>query len=266
MRRLAVLAASARELAPAQAVFGIFGRIQHDRIGPFPHQYGQVGDLELHLIATGIGPDHAREATERAVLALTPDAVISTGYAGSLGVAALGEVILGTKIFDWTRERSHAAIQADLALLERARIAARDAGVGWTQGPVVTVNQVVWRASEKQALGEVSGAAAVDMESASIAKVASAAGIPFLLVRAISDRAQDDLPMDFNIWFTPFGSFRCLLQIVRHPSLLHGLYNMKRHADRASESLRRFFCVLVGILESQLPPPDAKPTLTVGAR
>jgi len=199
----------------------------------------------VHLIRTGVGRDRAREAGETALSVIGPDALISTGYAGALGVANIGEVIIGTEIFDWTTEQSGQGIQADPELLDRAREAARDARIAWTQGPVVTVDRVVWRASEKQALGEVSGAIAVDMESAAIAKVASSAGIPFLLVRAISDRAQDDLPMDLNLWFAPFGFLRCLLQVSQRPSVLRGLYEMKRHADQASESLRRVFLKLM---------------------
>ena len=265
MQRLAVLAASPRELAPVLSVFGFFGDLKRDHLGPFPHQAGKAGRLELHLIETGIGPERAREASERAVFALTPDALISTGYAGALGVAALGELILGTTVCDWAQERSLTTIQADSRLLESARMAARDAGVGWTQGSVVTVERVVWRASEKRALGEVSGAIAVDMESVVIARVATASGIPFLLARAVSDRVGDDLPMDVNVWFSPFGSFRCLLKVMKHPSILYGLYEMKRRADQASESLKKFFCALVLVLEAQLPPPGAEATLTMGA-
>ena len=265
MRRLAVLAASARELAPVESVFGLFGQRQRDHLGSFPHQVGQVGGLELHLIETGVGPERARKASETALLELVPDALISTGYAGALGIAAVGEVILGTSVIDWTEEESHAAVQADPAWLGSATVAARNAGTGWTQGPVVTVKHVLWRSSEKHALGGVSGAVAVDMESAVIAKVAATAGVPFVMVRAIVDRVGDDLPMDFNLWFSPFGSFRCFLKVVKQPSILYGLYEMKRHADKASDSLRRFFCALVPVLESQLPPPHAEVTLTMGA-
>jgi adenosylhomocysteine nucleosidase len=265
MRRLAVLAASARELVPAESMFGLIDRPQHDHLGSFPHQVGQVGGLELHLIETGVGPERARKASETALLALAPDALISTGYAGALGVAAVGEVILGTTVVDWTEEDPHTLFQASPDLLGSARVAARNAGTGWTQGPVVTVKKVLWRASEKQALGVVSGAVAVDMESAVIAKAATTAGVPFLVVRAVSDRVGDDLPMDFNLWFSPFGSVRCLLQVVKHPSVLYGVFEMKRHASQASESLRRFYCALVLVLESQLQPPNADTTLTTRA-
>src|SRR5207253_11362812 len=96
-------------------------------------------------------------------------------------------------------------------------------------------------------------------------EAAFTAGITCVVVCPISDRVGDDLPMDFNLWCSPFGSFRCLLKVVKLPSILYGLYEMKRHADKASESLRRFFCALVPLLESQLPSPDAEVTLTMGA-
>src|SRR5437879_9540233 len=148
MRRLAVLAASARELAPAESVLGLFVRRQHDRLGSFPYQVGQVGGLELHLIETGVGPERARKASEMALLALAPDALISTGYAGALGVAAVGEVILGTNVIDWTAAESHAASQVNPDLLGSAKVAARNAGIGWTEGPVVSVLDVNWRDCE----------------------------------------------------------------------------------------------------------------------
>ncbi len=266
MRRIAVLAASGRELAPVRAVFGFFKPVQRRRLGSFRYDTSQVGGVELYLIETGIGPERAREAAEAALVELAPDALISTGYAGALGVAALGEVILGTRFLDWSKERSRPVIQADPALLDSARMAAREARIAWTQGSVVTVDRVVWRATEKQALGETSGAIAVDMESAIIARVATSAGIPFLLARAISDRVGDDLPMDFNVWFPPFGSFRCLLKILQRPSILRGLYRMNRRANRASDSLRKFFCALVIVLESHCPSPDSEISLSAGAR
>ncbi len=262
MRRIAVLAASGRELAPARASLSV---VRRGCLESFRHEVGRTGAVEVHLIRTGIGPAHAREVSESAVFALAPDAVISTGYAGALGHAGIGEVILGTESLDWSRERTQAAVQADAALLQAARMAAREAGVTWAQGSIVTVERVVWRTSEKRALGEASGAVAVDMESAAIASAATSAGIPFLLARVISDRAGDDLPMDFNVWLAPRGPVRGITHIVRHPSILRSLYQMKRDTDYAAERLRRFFCALVIVLESQWLPTGSDAPVTMEA-
>ena len=64
MRRVAILAATARELAPAQSVCGLFGQMRRGRVGRFIQYTGQFNNIELHLIKTGIGHLNARLAAE----------------------------------------------------------------------------------------------------------------------------------------------------------------------------------------------------------
>lgn len=242
MRRIAIMAATGRELAPARAALG---NIRSGRLQASWHEVGETGGMEVHLIETGIGAKAAYPAARAALDVLAVDVVVSTGYAGALGPAGIGELVMGTEVLNWTKGHPRMRFRNDPALLVIARDTADLAKTPWSQGALVTVDNVVWRATEKQALGTVSGAIAVDMESAAIAQAAGERGLPFLLVRAVSDRADEDLPMNFNLWFAPFGPLRCLLQILKRPSIVRGLYDMKRHADQASESLRRFFSKLV---------------------
>ncbi len=53
---------------------------------------------------------------------------------------------------------------------------------------------MVARAEDKSALYASSGARAVDMESHSVALAAEAAGVPFLVARAVADPAEHGLP------------------------------------------------------------------------
>jgi adenosylhomocysteine nucleosidase len=126
---------------------------------------------------------------------------------------------------------------------------------------IITVANVVWRASEKQALAIASGAIGVDMESAAIARVAAIGKVPFLAVRTVSDKVGDDLPLDFNLCLSSFGLLRGILEVMTHPFVLRGLYRMKCHADEADETLRRFFARFVMALPSRRLPPH--PDLSV---
>jgi len=255
MRRVAILAATARELAPAQSVCGRFGRIRRSRIGRFIHDIGRFDDTELHLIKTGIGHLNARLAAEAVLFSVSPDALISTGYIGGLRTEDIGALILGTQFQDWTDERSIAAIPADEALLAAAGLAARATGMACSQGPIISVARVLWQASEKQALADASAAIGIDMESAAVARVAALRKIPFLAVRAVSDKVGKDLPMDLNLWLSSSGSLRGIIEVIRHPSVLREFYHMKGHADEANETLRRFFqSFLVALQSCQLPP------------
>jgi adenosylhomocysteine nucleosidase len=263
MRRVAILAATTRELSAAQSVFGRPGRRRRDRLGKFTRYTGRFKDVELHLIKTGIGHESARLATEVVLFRVSPDAIISTGYIGGLGAEGVGTLLLGTRIQDWTGERSSIALPVDEALLAAAGQAARDAGTGWSQGSILTVERVVWRASEKQVLADASGAIGVDMESAAVARIAALGKVPFLAVRAVSDKVGDDLPMDFNLWLSSSGSLRGIIQVIRHPSVLGDLYRMKRHADEADRTLRRFFTSFVMALASCHLPPDSDVSVAV---
>lgn len=210
-------------------------------MGAFRHEVGRAGDIEVHLIKTGMGLAAASAAAQVVLSEVALDAIVSTGFAGALGAAGIGEVILGTDVRDWTREQSQAVFRVDPTLLAIAREAAGEAKLAWSEGPVATTVQVLCRADEKRALANVSGAIAVDMESAAIARAAASRNVPFLLVRAVSDRAGDDLPMDFNLWLIPGGRARALAQLVRHPSILCALFRMKRQVEQGSQNLARFF-------------------------
>jgi adenosylhomocysteine nucleosidase len=217
--------------------------VERRRLGSLEYAVGHTGDVEVYLIKTGMGPAAAAAAAQSILSGVALDAMVSTGYAGALGPAGIGDVIVGTDVRDWTREHAQAIFLADPALLAMAREAAGEAKLAWLEGPVATAARVLCRADEKRALAETSGAIAVDMESVEIARAAASRNVPFLLVRAVSDRAGDDLPMDFNLWLTPGGRVRALARLVRRPSILGALFRMKRQVEQGSQNLACFFQV-----------------------
>src|SRR3989442_13446222 len=92
MRRVAVLAASARELAPVRA--GLKA-IRSGRLGSFAHEIGRSDAVEMHLLNTGIGFQAALVGAEAGLSAFTADAAGSTGYVGSPGLAGVWVAVLG---------------------------------------------------------------------------------------------------------------------------------------------------------------------------
>jgi len=74
--------------------------------------------------------------------------------------------------------------------------------------------------ADKAALRAAGGAASVDMESHAVAAVAAAAGLPFLVIRAIADPAGRALPPAALAGLSPDGGIRpwaVLLSLVRRP-------------------------------------------------
>ncbi|OLB24726.1 MAG: hypothetical protein AUH95_02335 [Nitrospirae bacterium 13_2_20CM_2_63_8] len=110
-----------------------------------------------------------------------------------------------------------------------------------------------------------SGAIAVDLESAAIARAAHVVGVPFLLVRAVSDRADEDLPMDFNLWLGPWGRVRGVAHLLRRPSIIRSLLRMRRYVEYGSQNLARFFAALVASLDRTWAPACPSP-VAMGTR
>jgi nucleoside phosphorylase len=62
------------------------------------------------------------------------------------------------------------------------------------QGRLLTSPKAIGSLSEKAALFQQTGAAAVDMESLAIAEIAHTHQLPFIAIRVIVDSAGDTLP------------------------------------------------------------------------
>ena len=197
---------------------------------------GHRGARTVLLTRCGIGPIRAAAAC-RAVLARDRiDLVVSAGYASALRQAAVGDLLIGTMVqgdggepTDCSRDAVQAAMD-EASRLEMTVIS----------GPFVSTSRVVCLGAEKRALAARTGAIAVDMESAALGAAARQAGLPFLIVRSASDLAEEDLPLDFNLFLTPATWLRGLAQGVR-PAAWPGLRRLRSQASVASARLSLFF-------------------------
>ena len=83
----------------------------------------------------------------------------------------------------------------------------------------------------------------VDMESYHILQVVSATQIPAIAVRAISDAADCDIPIDFNKVLGHDGTLRkgqLLREIARHPLRIPGLIRFGWQSNKAAHSMADF--------------------------
>jgi hypothetical protein len=88
------------------------------------------------------------------------------------------------------------------------------------------------------------------METAAAARVCEARGIPWAAVRAISDTADEALPLDFNRLRDPDGGLatsRVALAALARPASIPGLLRLGRHTGLASQALAEY---LAGWLSS----------------
>lgn len=183
---------------------------------------GDRATLERHLAGLGERPFAA---------------VISFGLAGSLVVELTpGELVLPTGVRDGDR-----TYPVDPTILDRWLSRLADPARPVSTGDLVGSDVPLLTAASKREAAR-GGAVAVDMESHAAAAYAARHGIPFAVLRAISDPADSDLPPLAGTAMRPDGSVDIMgvvAGLARDPRQLPALLRTGRDANAAFRTLRR---------------------------
>ena len=189
---------------------------------------GNLGSREVLVVHTGMGSERTREQIAR----LWKDhpkgiqCVISAGYAGGLDPKLpAGAIILAENYSD-----------PELLAAARATL-----GEGCSVVTMKSIDSALETCAEKAGLASATGAAAVDMETATIAALCRDHGTPLLSMRVISDSACEELAVPFSVCFdarTQCPRTASLLWfLARHPSRIPGFVQFVTGINRARRKL-----------------------------
>jgi adenosylhomocysteine nucleosidase len=174
----------------------------------------------IHILVTGIGRRNAEGALRKFLATHSPGLVLTCGFAGGLNPAlAIGAVIFET--VESTLSQRLLAAGAKPATLHCAE-------------------HIATTIAEKQRLRQSTGADAVEMESGAIHAVCRERAIPCATVRAISDVADEDLPLDFNQLAGPDLSLnygKLAVAILKSPRKIGALLRLQKNCRCAAERL-----------------------------
>jgi hypothetical protein len=111
---------------------------------------------------------------------------------------------------------------------------------GARRGAIYGSNEMVLHTLDKAKLRAKGGAVLADMESHIAAKLAAARGLPFAVVRVVSDTAGFSLPNAVLAGLKPDGGMNLigvLAALARNPSQLPALMRVGRDTDQAFKVL-----------------------------
>jgi len=109
-------------------------------------------------------------------------------------------------------------------------------------GPLISLSIPLELEGDKRAAHDETGALGVDMESFGVARAAKDCGVPFIVVRAISDAVTDTLPSSLVPAMGEDGGIMpgaLMKGILRNPSDLLHLPGFGMKTARANRTLRR---------------------------
>jgi adenosylhomocysteine nucleosidase len=181
------------------------------------------------------GDADATRAGIAGLIARGADRLVSFGIAGALDPALKpGDLIIGSAVRTADGERQPVDQKWLIQIsthLSGARVA-----------DVVGSTRIVATSADKAMLHRDTGAACVDQESHWVADAARAHHLPFVVVRAIADRAGDSLPPAVLVGLDAQGNPRTgavIGALLRNPVQLRGLIRVASQTQRALKSLLR---------------------------
>jgi adenosylhomocysteine nucleosidase len=196
------------------------------------------GGAEVIVALTGMGQGFAQQVRQ-VMSQVSVDICITSGLAGGLKPKLrASQIIAGREVMDHDTSES---ILSDHALLARA-----ECNGASVVGRMLTVREAARSRKEKHLLA-VQGDAA-EMESYWVMQSAAEAGIPALVLRAISDPFDRELPYDFHRAVNPSGQIgmgRLLGEIVRTPRRFPSLLRLGHESMKAARALALFLDRLI---------------------
>jgi adenosylhomocysteine nucleosidase len=214
------------------------------RLGIVTGLASEADCLEFRSAAKGVrvlcvGADCGRAAAAaRELVAEGCAGLISFGIAGGLDPALnAGALVVadGVVLPDGRR------LETDPGWRSRLREALGPA-IGPVSGDLAGCDGAVLDARQKKSLRGASGAAAVDMESHAVARVAAESDIPFLVVRAVSDTFRHGIPAWVPGTIQPDGHpgwSAVVTGILAHPADMPTLLRLRTTSRKALATLRR---------------------------
>jgi adenosylhomocysteine nucleosidase len=230
-------------------------------VPPVQRLSGQLDGQPLSIAWAGAGPGCAARAAD-VLLDEGAEGLLAIGFAGALSPTLRpGDLLLATEVVGpegagWPADASWLAafLEAPTAcrggdpsvMITTAKHPPSPDPTRLYSGKLLSATRVVVAAVEKRRLGEETGAVAVDMESAAVARRAAAAGVPMLALRGITDGAEESLPLDFALCFDSAGQFhhlRLIGLLARRPRAVGGLICLGRRSSQAGRALAAFLAL-----------------------
>ena len=174
---------------------------------------GKLCGKDVVIVRSGIGKVNAAICTQALVDKFNVDIVINTGIAGSLDAAIdIGDMVISTDLVEHDFDASifgdpvgqvprmdTFSFPADMTLVEKAVEANKEANpdINTFTGRIVSGDQFISSSEVKEKLVNLFGAKCTEMEGAAIAHAAYVNKVSCVIIRAISDKADNSATMDY---------------------------------------------------------------------
>ncbi|MDO5456095.1 MAG: 5'-methylthioadenosine/adenosylhomocysteine nucleosidase [Eubacteriales bacterium] len=185
---------------------------------------GTLDGADVVIVKCGVGKVNAASCAQILIDVFEVDRIINTGVAGSLDARIdIGDIVVSTEAVQHDMDATPlgfargeipysdtSVFPADEAMRKRTveAVGAVAPEIHVFEGRVCSGDQFIASHAQKEAIISDFGGMCCEMEGAAIAQVCHLNGTPFVIIRAISDKADDSEEMSY-IEFEQAAAERC---------------------------------------------------------
>ncbi len=169
---------------------------------------GTLNDVDVIITSCGVGKVNAASCTQILISEYKVDCVINTGIAGSMNdEVKIGDIVISSEVVHHDVRPSQLlhfypfeeVFQSDERLLNLSLEAVgEDKSLRYHVGRIVSGEGFIACSDEKKKIKEIFNPLCVEMEGSAIGHVSYANGIPFLIIRSVSDNADDHATVNYE--------------------------------------------------------------------
>lgn len=213
--------------------FGIIGALEEEvsylisclekkeviTVGGVTINIGNFGEKRVAVAKSGVGKVFAALCAQAMIITTNPSLVINTGVGGALGGGLRAtDTVIAEKLVQHDMDTSAIGdpvglvsginkiyFDADERAVSVLGDGAKQLGINAKITTVASGDKFVASKEDKKRITELFGADVCEMEGAAIAQVAYVNSVPFAVIRAISDSADEGASMDY-LEFLPIAA------------------------------------------------------------
>lgn len=203
---IGIITATVQEFAQLNALLGT------NEVGSMKFVTGTIGSQEVVGVQAGIGKVHAALCAQKMIDTYPVDGIINVGVAGALNANLhVGDMVISKDAVQHDFDTQYFGdapghitgfdtieFAADADLAQDAKDAADKLGYRAVVGRVLSGDQFICTGEKKQYLIDQFQGDCCEMEGAAIAQVCAVNKVPFVILRAISDGADDGAGMSYD--------------------------------------------------------------------
>ena len=194
-----------------RALKGMMDNAVTDKVSGMEFYRGRINGTDTVVAVAGVGKVNAAVCTQTMILRHSPDCIVNVGVAGGLSEKlGIGDIAVADAVCEHDMDTTPIGdpkgfisglntvyIKTDPRVTDMICAAAKELGLNYERGTIASGDQFISTHEQRTAIKTEFNAIAAEMEGAAIGHAAAMNDVPFAVIRALSDGANEESVDDY---------------------------------------------------------------------